>query len=89
MEKKSTASRAFYRTILMYGFHLLVVILCTNKVRDTQCGFKLFTCDTAKKLFANLHIERWAFDIEIIYLAEALGIPMKEVMTMNQFSSSK
>ena len=75
------ASRAFYRTILMKGFHILVMIFCTPSIRDTQCGFKLFTRVAAQTLFANIHLERWAFDIELIYLAESLGVPMAEVIT--------
>ena len=63
----------------MRGFHVLVMLLCTRHVKDTQCGFKLFTKKAAKVLFQSLHIERWAFDIEIIYLAEMLKIPMTEV----------
>jgi dolichyl-phosphate beta-glucosyltransferase len=63
----------------MKGFHLLVMILCTKNIEDTQCGFKLFTNDVAKTVFANLHLNRWAFDIELIYQAEALGIHMSEV----------
>ncbi len=79
LAEKSIASRAFYRTILMKGFHFLVTILCTKNIEDTQCGFKLFTNQAAKILFRNLHLRRWAFDIELIYQAEALGIQMKEV----------
>lgn len=79
MADKSMASRQFYRTVLMKGFHLLVMILCTRQIQDTQCGFKLFAASTARRLFGNLHLYRWAFDIEVIYQAEALGVPMKEV----------
>jgi dolichyl-phosphate beta-glucosyltransferase len=82
MTEKSIATREFYRTVLMRVFHLLVYALCTRQVRDTQCGFKLFTRKTAVKLFSNLHLERWAFDIEIIYMAEALGIPIEEVLSI-------
>ncbi len=64
------ATRALYRTILMYGFHLLVMILCTRQIKDTQCGFKLFTRQAARYLFSHLHLERWSFDTELIYLAE-------------------
>lgn len=63
----------------MRGFHVLVTLLCTTKIKDTQCGFKLFTKRAAKTLFSSLHLERWAFDIELIYLAEMLDIPMTEV----------
>lgn len=76
---KSVATRAFYRTILMKGFHVLVTILCTRNIQDTQCGFKLFTNEVAKVIFENLHLNRWAFDIELIYQAEALGVHMDEV----------
>lgn len=79
MAKKSVAVREWYRTILMKGFHFLVTILCTRQIQDTQCGFKLFTRNVAKPIFQNLHLYRWAFDIELIYQAEQLGVPIREV----------
>lgn len=79
LEGKSVATRSLHRTILMYGFHLLVLLLCTRNVKDTQCGFKLFTRATARQLFQDLHLERWSFDIELIYVAESLSIPLVEV----------
>lgn len=27
----------------------------------------------------NLHVERWAFDVELLYMAEKLNIPVTEV----------
>lgn len=79
LQENSIATRAFYRTVLMRGFHVLVMLLCTRSIKDTQCGFKLFTRKTADLLFQSLHLERWAFDIEIIFLAEKMRIPMSEV----------
>jgi len=79
MEKDSIATRSWVRTVLMHGFHFLVTLLCTRSIRDTQCGFKLFTRKAARLLFSNLHLEGWTFDIEIIYMAEQLGIPISEV----------
>ena len=100
MEEEAKANRAWYRTLLMRGLHLCVLLLCTRyeehfpatpfalvcsypartmplclhihayrRVRDTQCGFKLFTRRSGRQLFGLLHLQRWAFDIEIIYLA--------------------
>lgn len=43
MEEKSIAMRSLARTILMIGFHWIVYIFTVRTVRDTQCGFKLFT----------------------------------------------
>ncbi len=48
-------------------------------IKDTQCGFKIFTRDAAKLIFPTQHLERWAFDIELLFLCAAKGIPIKEV----------
>lgn len=37
-EKDSVAQRAWYRTILMKGLHVLVSVLISGRIRDTQCG---------------------------------------------------
>jgi dolichyl-phosphate beta-glucosyltransferase len=79
MEGDSVAKRSMLRTVLMKGFHLLVMILCTRNVKDTQCGFKLFTRRSARVLFDVLHLERWSFDTELVYLAEHLDMPLVEV----------
>lgn len=79
LAKESMAKRAWYRTILMKGFHLLVMLFATQNVQDTQCGFKLFTKEAARLVFPAMHTRRWAFDIEMIVIAESLGIPIKEV----------
>ena len=50
----------------MYGFNFYVSILCVSGIKDTQCGFKLFTRKAAKALFPVQHIERWAFDVELL-----------------------
>lgn len=52
--------RSMFRTILMYGFHFLVWFLCVRGIRDTQCGFKLFTRDAARLLFHVMHVDRWS-----------------------------
>ncbi|CAM9169561.1 unnamed protein product [Hapterophycus canaliculatus] len=79
MEGEAVAKRALHRTILMFVFHACVSVLCTRKIKDTQCGFKLFTRDTAAVVFGSLHLQRWAFDIELIYICQLMAIPMAEV----------
>lgn len=41
-----------------------------RRFKDTQCGFKLFKGDVARKLFAKGQVDRFMFDVEILYLAE-------------------
>ncbi|XP_063150640.1 dolichyl-phosphate beta-glucosyltransferase isoform X2 [Candoia aspera] len=79
MEKDSIAQRSFFRTFLMYGFHFLVRFLCVKDIRDTQCGFKLLTREAASQTFSSLHIERWAFDAELLYIAQCFKIPIVEI----------
>ncbi|KAL4230672.1 dolichyl-phosphate beta-glucosyltransferase [Mactra antiquata] len=79
LEKDSIAQRSLFRTILMYGFHFLVYFMCVKGIKDTQCGFKLLTRESAVLLFSNLHVERWAFDVDMLYLAQTFNIPIGEV----------
>jgi dolichyl-phosphate beta-glucosyltransferase len=50
-------------------FNLLVRALFGVHVRDTQCGFKLFTAEAARALFAEAVVDRFAFDVEILLRA--------------------
>ena len=52
--------------------------LCVKGVKDTQCGFKLFSREVALELFLSLHIERWAFDVEVLYVAQRKKMPIGE-----------
>jgi dolichyl-phosphate beta-glucosyltransferase len=63
----------------MRGFHLYVYIFGVRDIEDTQCGFKLFSREAAKSIFPSMHVEGWIFDIEILILAERIGIPIAEV----------
>jgi len=71
--------RTALRNFLMRSFHLACELLCVRGIRDTQCGFKLFCRDTALALFMNLHVNRWAFDVELLFLAQQIGIPVVEI----------
>ena len=66
LENDSVAQRSFMRTLLMHAFHFFVSMLVSNRIHDTQCGFKLFTDVAANAAFGNLHLRRWAFDTELI-----------------------
>ncbi|XP_011863359.1 PREDICTED: dolichyl-phosphate beta-glucosyltransferase [Vollenhovia emeryi] len=79
LEKEETAKRTYFRLLLMYGFHFLVWLLCVRGIRDTQCGFKLLTRKSARTIFEALHVERWAFDVEMLYIAQTLNIPVTEI----------
>lgn len=79
LKEAAVAQRHPLRNFLMIGFHLLVTFVAGSAIKDTQCGFKLFTRRAAAVLYANQRTQRWCFDVELLYLASALGIPVKEV----------
>ncbi len=90
MQADAVAKRSCLRNFLMYGFNTYVSILCVPGIKDTQCGFKLFTRKAARALFPVQHIERWAFDVELLHLCARLDIPVTEVpVTWTEISGSK
>jgi len=76
----TSEKRPFYRNISHICFLFLVNLLCVRGVRDTQCGFKLFTRKSAHSLFLSMHIERWAFDVDLLFLAQKKKYPIHEVI---------
>jgi dolichyl-phosphate beta-glucosyltransferase len=49
------------------------------RIRDTQCGFKAYRGPVARQLFALAQIDRFMFDVEILYLAERAGLRIIEL----------
>jgi dolichyl-phosphate beta-glucosyltransferase len=50
-----------------------------TRFADTQCGCKLFRHDAAKEIFAKSELDGFAFDVEILNIAERLGHRMEEM----------
>lgn len=69
----------FYRQFMGKSFNAFVRLLAVSGIRDTQCGFKLFRGDVARNLFSRARIDRFAYDVEILYLARRQGIAIAEV----------
>ena len=59
--------------------NVLVRLLVMPGFKDTQCGFKLFRRDAARRIFALQTIEGWGFDIEVLHIASCLGLDVKQV----------
>uniref|UniRef100_A0A060TGT3 dolichyl-phosphate beta-glucosyltransferase n=1 Tax=Blastobotrys adeninivorans TaxID=409370 RepID=A0A060TGT3_BLAAD len=87
---EAVVKRSFIRNFLMHGLHLLVYVFGVKSIRDTQCGFKLFTHDAAHRIFPFLHNERWIFDVEVLMVAQFKGLPIEEVpISWHEVSGSK
>jgi dolichyl-phosphate beta-glucosyltransferase len=60
-------------------FKVMVRMLVIRGFHDTQCGFKLFSGEAARGLFAAARIDRFAFYVEILALAQKNGYRVAEV----------
>jgi len=68
-----------HREVLGRCFNLLVRLITGIKVKDTQCGFKLIKTSAAKKIFSQMQVKRFSFDVEMLYLAKKYGFSVKEM----------
>jgi dolichyl-phosphate beta-glucosyltransferase len=60
-------------------FNVAVRIITGLPFRDTQCGFKLFEAGAARDIFGRQRLERFGFDVEVLFLARQLGYRAVEV----------
>lgn len=73
------ASKSAMRRMMSGGLRTLVRILFNVGVKDTQCGFKMFTAAAARDLFSRQRIDGFSFDLEVLYLAEKFDYRIDEV----------
>ena len=76
---QAQVKRKGIRKLLNTCMSMLVKFVLGFAYQDTQCGFKIFSRDAAKRIFPTQHLERWAFDIEVLYLCNSMDIPVVEV----------
>lgn len=69
----SKVTYPFYRKFISFGYGLLVKILFGLRVRDTQLGMKFFRREVLEKVLPRLLVKKFAFDIEILAVADRLG----------------
>jgi dolichyl-phosphate beta-glucosyltransferase len=67
------------RRLLSLVFRLLVLPVKPRGVSDTQCGFKGFRGAVGRELFAQLQIDGFAFDLELLCRARRRGLTVREV----------
>lgn len=80
----------FLRRTLGRLANLLIQALVLPGLKDTQCGFKCFTNETAKAIFPKQVLSGWVFDMETLAIGRQLGFKIKEVgITWTDVSKTK
>lgn len=79
------------RLLMARGFMFLRNLILGIKITDTQCGFKAFKGEAARKLIPQLKVHSSearvasgsivtaGFDVELLFLAKKMGYQIKEV----------
>lgn len=60
-------------------FNLIVRMLTGMPFWDTQCGFKAFRMSKFRPLLGLMTIDRFAFDVEFLFVANFNGLRLKEI----------
>lgn len=74
-----------HRRVIGRTFNTLLRVLLDlrdaegSPIADTQCGFKWLTADACEAILPHVSVDGFAFDVEFLYLANRLGLPIREV----------
>jgi dolichyl-phosphate beta-glucosyltransferase len=71
--------QSFLRRIVSRVGNLVIRLLTSLNINDTQCGFKMFSKEASKRIFTLLETKGWGFDVEVLMLARKLGYKIKEI----------
>ncbi len=75
---ESQVEKTLGRRLASALFNGAVQLLALPGIKDSQCGFKAFRREAARRLFGAGRIDGWAFDVEILFLARRLGLRIVE-----------
>lgn len=67
------------RHIMGRVFNFIVKVIAVHSLNDTQCGFKCFRREVAQALFPLQTIDGWAFDVELLFIAQRRGYRIIEI----------
>lgn len=71
--------RSPLRKFLNFAMQKMCFVVLGSALKDTQCGFKIWSREAAQRVFAAQHLERWAFDLEVLFVSYRYETPVVEV----------
>jgi dolichyl-phosphate beta-glucosyltransferase len=76
---ETTVKTSWYRKYPGRIFNFFVNNVVLPGIKDTQCGFKIFTAPAAQFIFSRQKADRFSFDVELLFLATRAGMKISEV----------
>ena len=77
------------RKIMSTGYYWFIKLLFGLKLKDTQTGIKLFRTEKIKPVMKSVRTTGYSFDIEVLAIASKLGLTIKEMPVVVNFSRNK
>ncbi len=77
--RDTKVATSLHRKVLGRVFNRCVNVILLPSIADTQCGFKMFSREAALFLFRRQTSDRFSFDVELLFLAHKVGLPIAEV----------
>lgn len=77
--KMQTERQPILRQVAGRMYNILMRLTLGLKYKDTQCGFKAFNRKGVETIFPRQRIERWGFDVELLFLARKFKLKITEV----------
>jgi glycosyltransferase involved in cell wall biosynthesis len=68
-----TRAQSWLRRTMGQTFNRILQAVTLAPARDTQCGFKAFRRAAARAIFSRQQLDGFAFDVEVLLLADRLG----------------
>jgi len=74
----SSSHKGIRKFVSNFG-NMLVRVVLTPGIPDTQCGFKVFRADAAEQIFSQQRVISWGFDMEALALARKYGYSISQI----------
>jgi dolichol-phosphate mannosyltransferase len=84
----SSVETPLFRRILSRGFNVLAQLLTGVRLKDTQAGLKAMRKSAFVNIFPRLAVKRYAFDVELLTVADLYGLSIVEMPTQLRIEKS-
>ena len=76
--KQVKVHQPLYREAIGRVGNVIIQLLVVPGIKDTQCGFKAFSQKAARSIFPLQTINRFGFDVELLFIAKKQGLSILE-----------
>jgi dolichyl-phosphate beta-glucosyltransferase len=78
-ESRISLAQGWIRRSMGQTFNRILRVLAVAPFPDTQCGFKAFRREPGHAIFSRQRIDGFAFDVEVLLLAQRLGYNISDM----------